>query len=325
MHWRGRPSSPRAVPGCGFVFPDRPRLVRAEFRRNLPFARSVARSAKDPDDPKSVLGIKTKPFYIDSADPYKRGIPGAQLSFDKSYGGPQKVAVLAKRSLGKVKVKYRIDGGRVRTARTHEWGGGQRLLPRRRLLPPAPGQGARGPCGRLREGLVQGGRKRSKSFTYDVVSNTDNRVLVVAAEDYTGASPDQTPGPHYLDYYLDALEANGVEADVYDIDAEGRVAPDQLGVLSHYDAVIWYTGDDVVTRTAGREPGNADRLALDQMLEFRAYLNEGGRVLYTGNAAGEQYTANVGDQLYDPKGRHRVRAPACARRSAAVPAAAWLG
>jgi hypothetical protein len=73
-------------------------------------------------------------------------------------------------------------------------------------------------------------------------------------------------------------------------------------VLSHYDAAVWYTGDDVVTRAAGRGAGNADRLALDQMLEFRAYMNEGGKVLYTGDWAGEQYTANVGNQFYDPQG-----------------------
>jgi len=134
------------------------------------------------------------------------------------------------------------------------------------------------------------------------VSESGNRVLVVAAEDYTGASPVQGPGPRYVDYYTDALAANGRPADVYDIDAAGRVAPDQLGVLSHYDAVIWETGDDLVTRTAGRGGGNADRLALDEMLEFRAYMNEGGKVLLTGDNAGEQYTGNVGTQLYDPKG-----------------------
>ena len=87
----------------------------------------------------------------------------------------------------------------------------------------------------------KGGGKNSESFTYEVVSDTGNEVLVVAAEDYTGASPVQTAGPHYLDYYLDALEANGVDVDVYDVDARGRTAPDHLGVLSHYDAVVWYT------------------------------------------------------------------------------------
>ena len=74
-------------------------------------------------------------------------------------------------------------------------------------------------------------------------------------------------------------------------------------MLSHYDGVIWYTGDDNVTRNAGRGPGNGDRLALDEMLEMRAYMNEGGRVAYTGKRAGQQFTGvgGVGSQLYDPK------------------------
>ena len=125
-------------------------------------------------------------------------------------------------------------------------------------------------------------------------------MLVVAAEDYTGASPVQDPaGPHFVDTYTDALAANGQQADVYDIDAAERIAPDALGVLSHYDAVIWETGNDLVTRTAGRAGGNADRLALDEMLEFRSYMNEGGKVLLAGDSAGQQYTMA---QLYDPKG-----------------------
>ena len=38
-----------------------------------------------------------------------------------------------------------------------------------------------------------------------MVSDTNNRMLVVAAEDYTGASPVQTPVLHYAQTYLDAL------------------------------------------------------------------------------------------------------------------------
>ena len=73
-------------------------------------------------------------------------------------------------------------------------------------------------------------------------------------------------------------------------------------MLSHYDGVIWYTGDDIVTRELGWAGGNASRLALDEALEVRDFLNEGGRVLYTGKWAGSQYTATgfVGNQLYDP-------------------------
>ena len=161
------------------------------------------------------------------------------------------------------------------------------------------------------------GRKdyRSDSFTYRQVSDTGRKVLVVAAEDYTGASPAQTgvTAPKYLNYYLDAIRANGFRADVYDVDARGRTAPDHLGVLSHYDAVVWYTGDDIVTRPPGQTGGNADRLAQDEMLEFRAYMNEHGNVLYTGAWAAQQYVA-------DRRGRRAVLRPEGRGPSAASPA-----
>ncbi|HTE73455.1 MAG TPA: zinc carboxypeptidase, partial [Actinomycetes bacterium] len=149
----------------------------------------------------------------------------------------------------------------------------------------------------------EGGGKKSDSFTYDMVSDSNRQMLVVAAEDYTGASPAQgVTAPKYAQTFLDSLAANGVAADVYDVDARGRTAPDALGVLSHYKGVIWYTGDDVVTRKAGWAGGNADRLALDEMLEARAFMDEGGRVAYSGKTAGMQYTAaGVGVQYFDPK------------------------
>jgi hypothetical protein len=311
--------------GCGFVFPDNDALVQAEFERNLPFAASVIESADDPDDPDSVLGIDTKPFYVKSDDPYKDGLPGANFAFKYSYGDPQPVQVLAKRSLGEVTLKYRINGGRVRSADTSEWRGGERFKPadvyyhemRGVVTGTDPGDSVTV----WFEGDERGKDYKSDSFTYQAVSDSGRKVLVVAAEDYTGASPVQTPGPHHLSYYLDALAANGVQADVYDVDARGRIAPDHLGVLDHYDAVIWYTGDDVVTRRAGWLGGNADRLALDEILEFRAYMNEGGKVLYTGAFAGHQYVASsaVGQQFYDPKGDGPCRIAATPPATGTVP------
>ena len=297
------PELAEGCPGCGFVFPDNNALVQAEFERNLPFALSVAKSADDPDDPDSSLGIKTKPFYIESDDPYKEGLPGANFAFDYSYGDPQPVQVLAKRSLGPVTVQYKINGGPTQSATTSEWTGGETFRPadvwyhemRGTVTGTAPGDSV--------EVWFTGGGQRSESFTYQAVSESNRDMLVVAAEDYTGASPAQAPnGPHYLQYYLDALAANGVSADVYDIDARNRTAPDHLGVMGHYDGVIWYTGDDAVTRQLGRGPGNADRLANDTMLEMREFMNEGGRVAYTGQGAGHQFSgARVGTQLFDPK------------------------
>ena len=290
--------------GCGFVFPDDDALVQEEFQRVLPFAHSVAGSAVDPDDPKTITGIETKPFYVDSDDPYKSGNPGVQLSFTQSYGDPQPVAVIAKRSLGAVQVKYRINGGAVQTASTTEWQGGEKYTPASVYYRQMRGVVTGTDPGDSVEVWFEGGGRSSESFTYAAVSETGHRVLVVAAEDYTGASPVQTPGPHFADEYVDALAANGQQTDVYDVDAAGRLAPDALGVLSHYDAVIVETGNDLVTRAAGRAGGNADRLALDELLELRSYLNEGGKVLLGGDAAGQQYTsAAVGNQLYDPQGQ----------------------
>jgi hypothetical protein len=39
---------------------------------------------------------------------------------------------------------------------------------------------------------------------------------------------------------------------------------------------------------------------MDELLHIRSYLNEGGKVLYTGEFAGHQYTQGHGAQFYDP-------------------------
>ncbi|WP_053205874.1 M14 family metallopeptidase [Jiangella muralis] len=296
------PELGEGVAGSGFVFPDDEALVQAEFEKVLPFAMDVAKSAADPDDPVSHLGLTTKPFYLQSDDTYKAGLPQADFTFDYSYGDPQEVRVLAKRDLGAVTVKYSVDGGPVQSAPTEEWKGGDRYgggtdvyyqVMSGVVTGTDPGDSV--------EVWFEGGGQTSDSFTYTAVEESGDDVLILAAEDHTGASPVQPPGgPHHLAAYEEALTANGVGYDVYDVDARGRTAPDALGVLSHYDAVVWYTGDDVVTREPGWAGGNASRLAMDELLEVRDFLNEGGRVLYTGKYAGSQYTQNLGLQAYDP-------------------------
>jgi hypothetical protein len=86
--------------GCGFVFPDNPNVVQAEFKRNRPFAVNVARSAVDPDDPVSHWGIDTKGFYLDvsSIDPWKAHNPASDLAVRLSYGGGSSQPVKCLRS-----------------------------------------------------------------------------------------------------------------------------------------------------------------------------------------------------------------------------------
>ena len=277
--------------GCGFVFPDDEALVQAEFQKNLPFALDVAKSAPNPAQPVSHLGNTTKPFYLDlsAIDPEKVHNPLSDFRFAVSYGDPQPVQVLARRSLGAVTLKYQINGGPVQSGPTSEWNGGERFgdlgdvyyrIMRGSVTGTSPGD--------IVKVWFEGGGSASDPFTYTARVESSNRVLVLAAEDYTGISPvyKKTDGPNYLSYYVDALAANGISADVYDVDANARTAPSLLGVLSHYDAVIWYTGDDVLTRDPGMVAGTASRLANDEILAVRAYLNEGGRLLRTGKYAG---------------------------------------
>ena len=148
-----------------------------------------------------------------------------------------------------------------------------------------------------------GAGKTSDSLTFHVDKANANDVLILADTDYTGTSnfpayPGGTTTPPSLSAY-DRRRGRGRERtyDVYDVDAMGA-APDHLGVLGHYDAVIWYTANDLLSRIAGQPGGTgAETQANTMMLEVRAFLNEGGRLLYTGRHAGWQF-ANAFD--YNP-------------------------
>ena len=284
----------------GFEFPDDEELVQAEFAKNIPFALSVAQSAKDPDDPVSVVGRTAEDFRIDS--------------FDVSYGDPQKVAVIAKRALKAVTMQYRINGGRTRISTAREWQGGERYgdenddyyAERRGIVRGAnPGDkvevwftGLKG-----RRGFVS-----SQRFTYTVKSDTRADVLVIANEDYTGANPTYPAGttaPKYAAQHVAAIEAAGHEADVWDVDAQG--VPHDLGVLSHYDAIVWYLGDnrltqdpeDVLTATPF---GNLSDVAVAERQQYltiavRDFLNEGGKLVHAGETTQFEGRPGISDAV----------------------------
>jgi hypothetical protein len=304
--------------GQGFVFPDDEELVQEEFERNLDFALNVARSAHDPDDPVSHAGIDTQDFYLDVSeiDPWKTNHPSSDLAVDVSYAGgsSQAVDVLAKQALGAVMLNYRINGGAAQTAPTSPTPDGETFGGNNAYS--AYYQYLRGEIPGLSVGdeveyWFTAGGSSSDHATFEVVDEAGADVLIVAAEDRTGAQHipayDSTSAdtPNFLDSYTDALDANGKTWAVYDVDAMGREAPDQLGVLSHFDGVIWYMGNDFITREPGWGPGNVSRLAVDMVLEMRAYLNAGGNLLYTGQWAGATENGVGGGQFYDPVANQR--------------------
>ena len=198
----------------GFVFPDKEGQVQAEFSKNLPFALSVAQSTVDPDDPVSHTKIETEPFYLNVAevDPQKSWNPMSDFRFAHSYNGAnQPVQVLAKRDINgdgaedPVTLHYSVNGAAPVTAPTGEWEGGDRYGgPGDLYYHIARGTVTGANAGDTVEVWFSGGGATSASFTFDVIGTAPKDVLVVAAEDYTGASNvpayPSAAGPNYLSW-----------------------------------------------------------------------------------------------------------------------------
>ena len=295
-----------------FNFPDSEPLIQAEFESNLPFALSVAESAQDPDDPVSVVGRQAPDFVIDP--------------FAVSYGRSQSVAVVAKKSLRNLRLYYSVNGGRVRQAPVKAWNGGERYGDAgRRYYSEFRGtvrgtrtgdsvevwfsaDGGRSilPAATTAAGSTARGTRSSEHFTYTVARTKRADVVVIADEDYNGVNPTYSPAlsaPKYAQSYVDALAGKGIKAAVWDVSKQG--VPHHLGVLSHFKAAVWYLGDNRLTQDPEDEQTDffgdpltdvavAER-AQNLTLSVRDFLNEGGRLLYTGETAG--YFGSLGAPL----------------------------
>ena len=275
-----------------FNFPDDEQLVQAEFEKNIAFAMDIAASTADPGNPVSHLGNVAADWRTDP--------------FAYSYGTPQPVAVWAARELGDVTLHYRVNGGEEVTRTTEEWGGGERYGATNDVhYREVRGTVDAGGPGDSVEVWFSGGGSTSESFTYEVVSDSGDDVLVLAAEDYTGVSqlPNyaSTTSPNYAASYLTAVQDAGFAADLYDVDARGRQAPHHLGVLAHYDAVVWYTANNVTTRSTDHPSPSAyvGKLANDMEVTVRDYLNEGGKVIVSGQHFSIEHAFGLG---YNPAG-----------------------
>ena len=286
--------------GCAsaFLFPDDEALIEAEFRKNLPFALATARSAADPADPVTVTGRQAPEFVVDS--------------FDVSYGDPQTVAVIARRDQHNQRLEYRVNGGRTRRAHVGEWKGGERYGDERdryyaelrgKVTGTRPGDSVEVWFTARRDGR----HVESEHFTYTVASDTGADALILASEDYTGVNPTYPAGtaaPKYADEYAAALDANGISHATWDVDAQG--VPHPLGVLSHFDVVVWETGDDRLVQdpedalTDTFLFGPVPDIAVAERQQFltialRDFLNEGGKLVQAGENT--QYHGLLGRSL----------------------------
>ncbi|MEU8518424.1 M14 family zinc carboxypeptidase [Streptomyces sp. NPDC048577] len=240
-----------------FTFPDDERLIQAEFAKNVPFALAVAESASHPDRPVSLTGLDAPDFTPDA--------------FTTSYarGGGQEVSVTARGSLVAKRLKYRVNGGRTHTGRLTAWRGGETYGGEDNLyFDQYRGEVAGAGPGDTVEvwftGRTRGGKTTSSApFTYTVAERPRGDVLVLAEEGGTSAA-------RHAAAYTEALAATGRRAVVWDVATRGT--PDPLGVLSHFRAVVWYTG--------------AEQPSGPVMLAVRAYLNEGGKLVVAGEKSG---------------------------------------
>ncbi|WP_155056446.1 M14 family metallopeptidase [Streptomyces blattellae] len=238
-----------------FTFPDDETLIQQEFAKNIPFALSVAESAAHPDQPSSSVGLKAADFTP------------APFTTSYSRGADQEISVVARKSLRDKELKYRVNGGRTWDNALRPWKGGETYGGednihfdeyRAKVQNGEPGDKVEvWFTGETRSGKPVS----SEHFTYTIAERPRADTLVVAEE---GAAATQAKT------YVDALKANGRRATVWDVATQGP--PDALGVLSHFDTVVHYTGAGV--------PGNATQLQL------RAYLNEGGKLIEAGEQAG---------------------------------------
>ncbi|MCA1843008.1 MAG: M14 family metallopeptidase, partial [Actinobacteria bacterium] len=215
------------IPGSAFVFPDNEALIEQEYQLNRPFALDVAGSAADPSRPVSHLGNKVPSFVVDG--------------FGASYGDPQPVQATVLRRLGPAEVHWQVGNGPEQWTPAVEWAGGSRYGGTGSVY----GHRVRGAVTGTKPGdsvkvWFTAGGERSDAFTYRVEPHRGTRVLVVVGGRHSQPGPGvRLPGEQTEDRLapvLTALRANGVEADVYDVEAHGRVAPDPLGVLGHYEA-----------------------------------------------------------------------------------------
>ena len=274
------------------------------FEKNLPFALDVAKSADGPGQ----SGLAPRP---DRA-------AFESHPFTTSYGDPQTV-----RSTSSARSARSRSTGLSTPARStraaSQYNGGERYGGVLNVYY----HGVRGAVtGTMPGDDVRSGSRPAvsarESFGYHVHSDTGNKVLIMAAEDYSGkpGAPAyaSAAAADFVDYYKAALAANEIAYDVYDVDAQrphrarpaGRALALQRGRLVHRQRPL--------RPRAAACRGAPVRAEARQRRDprVRDYLNDGGKLLYTGqNAAFGQ----VGPRSrYNPAGRSRRTASASTPR-----------
>ena len=351
--------------GCNqFASPDDEEIVTAVFNKNLAFALNVTDSLPNMGRPKN--------FNNDPSEYQVKPTQDIQPKrFDVSYGAEQVIEATIRKQLGDADVTVSVVGqsGNVTIPMTpapagERYGEVKGYYFERRQAT-FPGRiGTRDvQAGDVVNVIVKAGGLQQE-FRYRIEALPEDpakkRVLVVAAEDYSGKSPNVTAGyddaPRYLDEHVAALEAAGYEVETFDIDnpptnggtpnpvpREQIKYPTHLGVMAHFDAVNYYSGDDFapqdVSLTDPRRPtsetaqtGNYEMApwAHKVMLELREYANNGGKLLVDGRNVHQPFTStsaslsSTGPYTWTPEKLFGFYYPPNNEGDDDLPGTAWL-
>ena len=313
--------------GCNsFASPDNESKVEAVFQKNLSFALNLIHSLPDLSQPEN---FDNNPSQYQVKATKNIDIKPMDVSYTTT---GQEIEAIIRKGLGDADITVSVQGqnGNVTvpmtTAKSGERYGevpGYYFERRRATVPSTIGTRALQTDDIVNVVVKAGGLQQRLRYRIAAAHDdlTKKRVLVVAAEDYTGKSPNVESGyaaaPRYLDAHVAALEAAGYEVDVFDIDKppanggspypapqEQIKYPTHIGVLAHFDAVNYYSGDDFApqdtTITDPRRPtsettqtGNYEMASWSHkvMLELRDYANEGGKLLVDGRNVHQPFTS----------------------------------
>ena len=131
----------------------------------------------------------------------------------------------------------------------------------------------------------------SEHFTYEVAQDTGNSVLIIANEDYTGVNPEETPSTRVRSTSTrTSRRSRRTARPRMSGMSTHRAFRTTSACSSHYDAVLWYLGDnrltqdpeDVLTDTYCSDDVPDLSVAERQQyltMAVRDFLNEGGKLV----------------------------------------------
>ncbi len=251
--------------GYGFEFPDDEEMVQQVFEDNLPFALALAQSAEDPAHPVSPVDIEVEEAY--------------HTPLTVSYGSRQMVEILAPMAAD-LYLQYSINGLENQEApfiealgRFYNQNPGVYFS---RYVAVIDGQSA----GDQVTYSIIADDQPIGPFSYSVAQTSGNPVLLLSADD------------NYLDDYTTSLAAAGVGHDIWSAQVQ-KSAPDFAGVLSHYNAVVWYSGD---AKAPVLTP-EGENIFENKALVIRDFLNyNNGKLLATGQDLASLAVLDFGDE-----------------------------